>query len=98
MCYVGGGIGHGADPLEENDNATGAEITNKTTSYEMSDETAVGRDTLEEGDEDDDEENDGEDLSSEDSGDERDSEEDGDSDGSVESSYLDVEDTGFADL
>ncbi len=30
--------------------------------------------------------------------DERASEEDSDSDGSVESSYLDVEDTGFADL
>ncbi len=98
MRYVGGGIGHGADPLEENDNATGAEITHETTSYEMSDETAVGGDTLEEGDEDDDEDDDGEDQSSEDSGDERASEEDSDSDGPVESSYLDVEDTGFADL
>ncbi len=58
MRYVGGGIGHGADPLEENDNATGAEITHETTSYEMSDETAVGGDTLEEGDDDDDEDDD----------------------------------------
>ncbi|KAK0421714.1 hypothetical protein EV421DRAFT_1724714 [Armillaria borealis] len=96
MRYLGGGIGHGADPnLKDNDSRREVENTDETGNDERDDDASVGED-IEEDDEDD-----GEDQCSEDSGDTEDLSEEGadsDSDASVESGYFDVEDTGFADL
>ncbi|KAK0202318.1 hypothetical protein DFS33DRAFT_1262866, partial [Desarmillaria ectypa] len=93
--YVGGGIGHGADPkLEDNDSVTEAETetTHEIGTDEPDDEAAVGKDTegTDEGED--------EDQRSEDSGDENPSEDGTNFDASVESSYLNVEDIEFSDL
>ncbi|KAK0200624.1 hypothetical protein DFS33DRAFT_1387841 [Desarmillaria ectypa] len=92
MCYTGGGIGHSADPNLE-DNAMEVETTYETGSDKLDNEVQAIDEDTDEGEEDD-----GKDQSSEDSRDERHSEESTNSDGSVESSYLDDEDTGLADL
>ncbi|KAK0193062.1 hypothetical protein F5146DRAFT_530182 [Armillaria mellea] len=95
MCYLGGGIGHGADPnLKDNDSRRAVETTDNKGNDERDDEASVGEET-----EEDDEYGPGsEDQCSEDSGDSEGFSEDGADSVHVESGYFDPRKNFFPNL